>query len=656
MEVFKRLAFSGGRPGLIVRLGHLIVVQVLFIFAALALILFVPESNQRLSARLTDLEHDLDAASRATSNYLVTLTHTGDNGGDPYAGLGEFMRHRSKVQRAAVVRVVDSARIEVLYAFDRAGQVDSPESAEHDISDFVDLHALRRLAAAGSMLGNLPLVGSRHVVHYRILPAAGRGSPTILVLAADHGLAVSPRSALEYTILVLFLCSALVSLLTVSLLLRKFKRPLDRIISGLEETAEGKLHHLLDLEGDPELGKLARAYNTMARRLWENRRTLDSYFSRLAQSNTELRESQSFLATLIDCSPLSVVVVGPDEKIIMFNRVATEEYGYQPEEVVGRPFEMLLAENRERGEAAPDAGESGSFEVICRRQDGLLFPAYVISGSVRAEDNRELARVYVCRDITESKDFQEMMIRLDRYYTRGEMADDIAHEINNYLAVLLGNVELLPLLLKKGDRQKIDRKLEVMRTTLEKIARFADGLLDSPPDTVRLEPTSINQVVENVIAFLKPQNKFDTINVVKELATDTPVIYVDPAQIQQLLVNLIYNAAEALAEKDGERTIRVVTSTAEPESSPGVSVVIRDNGPGVAPDKESSLFKARFTTKRRGHGIGLITCRKIVDNHAGSISYARAGGAVFSFTLPVGARPGQHSEPQTESHAHARPV
>jgi C4-dicarboxylate-specific signal transduction histidine kinase len=275
---------------------------------------------------------------------------------------------------------------------------------------------------------------------------------------------------------------------------------------------------------------------------------------------------------------------------------------------------------------------------------------------VRGDNQRELARIYVCRDITESRDFQKMMIRLDRYYTRGEMAGDIAHEINNYLAVLMGNVELLPLLLKKGDQRKIDRKLEVMWTTLEKIARFADGLLDGPPDTARLEPTSINQVVENVIAFLKPQNKFDTVNVVKDLATDVPVIYVDRAQIQQLLVNLIYNAAEALAEKEGERTIVVATATADPENSPGVRVVIRDNGPGVAPDKENLLFKTRFTTKQRGHGIGLITCRKIVDNHAGSISYRREDGAVFSFVLPVGAHPERRSEHPTESHAYAEPV
>ncbi len=246
-----------------------------------------------------------------------------------------------------------------------------------------------------------------------------------------------------------------------------------------------------------------------------------------------------------------------------------------------------------------------------------------------------MARLYVCRDITDSKNFQDMMIRLDRYYTKGEMAGDIAHEVNNYLAVLMGNVELLPLMLKKGKTEKIEKKLGVMKSMLDKIACISDGLLDAPPETVRLEPTSLNQVVENVLAFLKPQNKFDTVEVITELSNEIPVLKLDQMQTQQLLVNLIYNAAEALADQEGERSIRVQTRLAVCEDRRCAEVLVRDNGPGIAAEKTNLLFEDRFTTKKRGHGIGLITCRKIVDNHEGQIKYHFDEGAVFTVILPA---------------------
>ena len=636
------------KPGIIARLSHLIVIQVLFIFAALALILFVPDPEPQSSGRLIALGRDLARSARQVSDRLQNeRLKVGELGETAQEAVRRYIDSLGTVEHAALVRVNDTARIEFLMVYERADADGSEGATYGDVSSFLDLRMLRDLVAGGSCLPQ-PLLDSRHLAFYQVADCESAVQPLVLVLATSHELAISARSSLQYAVLILFLCSALVSLLTVSLLLRKFKRPLDRIICGLEETAEGKLHHLADLETDPELGRLATAYNNMARRLWNHRRQLDHYFGQMETANADLKESQSFLRTLIDSSPLGVVVTDPHGRIILFNRAATLEFGYQSHEVVDRQFDSLLAEKLDRPATSVDPEGRGGFEVICRRGNGLLFPAYIISSEVRADDGRHLANLYVCRDITESRDFQEMMIRLDRYYSRGEMAGDIAHEINNYLAVLMGNVELFPRLLKKGDPEQITKKLGVMHAALQKIACFSDGLLDSPSDTVSLEPASMNQIVESVIAFLKPQNKFDTVEVTTELCTDVPVVYVDASQVQQLLVNLIYNAAEALGDKPGERRIKVSMLTADVASRPAVQIVVSDNGPGVARDKEHLLFKNRFTTKKRGHGIGLITCRKITDNHDGTISYAYRDGAVFSVLLPVGTRPPQDAEPSIE--------
>lgn len=623
------------RFGIISRLGYLIVVQVLFIFAALALILFVPDGDSGLDRRLVNMEHELMEIGRQVASRYASAEFQANS--SPYqsddlrAGLDSFTR----VDHAAIIRIAGDERLEIQQVYVRGEVVSGDVVTEQDVSSYASYPMLRLMASATDELPLLTAMETEYLVCYQRLARDEAGLPVVLVIAMAHGLTVSSQSNLQYTVLVLFLCSTLVSLLTVWLLAKKFKVPLDRVVAGFEETANGKLHSLTEFVSDPHLGKLTCAYNVMTRKLWDNRKELADYCSRLGQANVELQESKSFLMTLFDSTPLSVIVTNSQGAILMINQAAGEVFGYEPTELAGRPLSVLLDEDSGQTVSESDDGSQRSFEAICRRHHGAEFPGYLISSQVSTEDDRPGVRLYVCRDITDSKNFQEMMIRLDRYYTRGEMAGDIAHEINNYLAVLLGNVELLPMYLKKGDMERVDKKLAVMKNALESIARFSDGLLDSGVDTVRLEPTSINQVVENVSAFLEPQNKFDVLELVKELSNDIPILRVDVAQIQQLLVNLIYNAAEALTGQEGEKRIQVVTSPGEVDGTPGAMITVRDNGPGVAADKEELLFNTRFTTKQRGHGIGLITCRRIVDNHGGDITYQANQGAVFSVFLPV---------------------
>ena len=643
MKALHPTVFSSLRPGLIVRLGNLIVIQVVFVFVALALILFVPGSDQQMPGRLYDQERLLTAAGESLYRSLDSERPwtQATARSDSYRALDLKLDTVQALDRAALIKVTEEAPAEILFAHNREIAADGAAASDVDVSDFLDLALLRRFADTGLTVPSCPLINGRALVYYRKVAEISPRESIVLAVATDHGLSVSSRAGLRSAVLLLFLCAALISLLTVSLLLRKFKRPLDQIIAGLGETADGKLHHLAGLENDPEVGRLAKAYNEMTRRLWDNRTKLDSYYSQLETANAELRESRSFLATLIDSSPLSVIVTNPENKVVLFSRSAVAEFGYTQNEIVGQPFDRLLAEKGERAEIPVGNNGPVGFEVVCSRKHRVSFPAYVVSDAVRTEDREVLGRLYICRDITETRSLQDMMIRVDRYYTKGEMVGDIAHEINNYLAVLMGNVELMPLLLKKGDSAKIDKKLDVMKTSLEKIARFADGLLDSPPDAMRIEPTSVNQVVETVIGFLKPQNKFDTVEVCTELSGDVSIAHVDAGQIQQMLINLINNAAEALVDRAEDRKIWVSTEPAEVDGQRGFRVTVRDNGPGVARDKEVLLFNTRFTTKRRGHGIGLMTCRKIVDNHGGSISYAFSEGAVFSVLLPVECGQGQ---------------
>ena len=232
------------------------------------------------------------------------------------------------------------------------------------------------------------------------------------------------------------------------------------------------------------------------------------------------------------------------------------------------------------------------------------------------------------------------MVRVDRYYSRGEMLGDIAHEINNYLAVISGSVELIPIFMRKGKEDKIGARLELMKTTVDKIVRFTDGLMDTNPDEAHFEDADLNQIIHNLLAFLKPQNRFDDAVIDTDLSSDIPLVQLDIGQIQQVLVNLITNAVDAVSEPKGEGRITLKTTLQGQGDDTSVRFEVADNGPGVPAENEDLLFKRSFTTKRKGHGLGLVTCRKLMDVHNGCVGYARDDATRFHFELPVKHREG----------------
>jgi PAS domain S-box-containing protein len=484
-------------------------------------------------------------------------------------------------------------------------------------------------------------LGAGHSIHSCHFQTTS-GRPGLMVVVIDQKLLVSNRDNLLYGLLLLFLGSILVSLLTVHLISRRFRNPLKRLEQGFEKTASGELFYLLEVDGDTELNRLVTSFNRMSKTLWNNHQSHKRYNRLLRDAYITQAESQVFLATLIDCSPCSVVAASSEGEVVIFNRMAADVFGYENGEALGLTIDQLFAASRdaERSVASSDPSEK-SGEVVCCRKDGSMFPAFLVVTQVPTGSGQPPVHLFIFLDISESKNFQEMMVSVDRYYTRGEMAGDIAHEINNYLAVLGGNLELMPLFLKRGDQEKINQKLELMKTTVDRIARFADGLMDVNQGEALFAPTDLNQLIQNMLAFLKPQNRFDGIDLVTDLSAELPLVELDHNQIQQTLINLIQNGADAMADSAESKKIRITTERMSETNSLRVSIA--DNGPGVEADWEDSLFEKRFTTKRKGHGYGLITCRRIIDKHEGRIAYRREVGATFFFEIPI-----QHplSEPE----------
>lgn len=186
----------------------------------------------------------------------------------------------------------------------------------------------------------------------------------------------------------------------------------------------------------------------------------------------------------------------------------------------------------------------------------------------------------------------------------------------------------------RGDGDKANEHLDKLKSTVENLERFASGLMDYTNLKVEKQTSSINSVIGDVISFISGQQRFRGINIAPDLDSDLPDFMIDADQIAQLLLNLLNNAADAIADKgisDGE--IRVSTCSDDGEAI----LIISDNGTGMKPEVRDTLFKSRLTTKKHGHGYGLVTCASIIESHNATVAIdSEPGeGSVFTIRFPI---------------------
>jgi PAS domain S-box-containing protein len=620
------------RPALHSRFVYLIAIQVTFIFAALALILFYPQQRFTVGDDMLKMEGRYEVLTRWLSSQSLTMPidPSQPSGSEIQAQFAnELLQFDDILYGEVFVTQPDGLLYSLLsYSCDQPG-ADSLAVVSTDGPE-VDARVVRSLMERGAGF-MIPAIHSSDYATYYYRFDLFDSMPAVLVVGAGHDWHISQRSDLVYALGMLLLVSILVALLTAYFVDRKFKDPIRRLIHGLRSTRDGRLHQLVETGGDGELRELEQAYNEMAQSLWTNQSRLREANQLHARTNAVLTQWQTFLGTLIDHTVAGVMTVSADGTLLLYNRRAQELLGWEADEVLGKSVEGLFDEKsfQRLGQMEPGAKEC-AFEVLCRTREDELFPAYLTVVSLQHTELQMPAWLLLVRDISESKSFQEMMIRIDRYYTRGEMVGDIAHEINNYLAILQGNIELMPLLMKKGKTEKIEQKLELMKATVARITRFSDGLLDHE-DEMRFYKTDLNQLIQNLMAFLRPQNRFDDVEIEIDLSAELPLVALDVAAVQQILVNLLHNGADATRGQSG-RKLAVRT-----RPGPGHEAVVEvcDNGPGVPEKMQPKLFDQQFTTKRKAIGFGLLTCRKLVELHGGEIGYECDGGACFRFTLPI---------------------
>ncbi|MBI1797049.1 MAG: hypothetical protein HY076_06665 [Candidatus Eisenbacteria bacterium] len=236
----------------------------------------------------------------------------------------------------------------------------------------------------------------------------------------------------------------------------------------------------------------------------------------------------------------------------------------------------------------------------------------------------------------ELRNTQNMLIHNERMAAKGEMAAEIGHELRNQLAAISGRAQML---LRDAEREAftaVPRHAQIILEQSRRMETLSKGLMDFSGAELRIERVDVNALTQRSMEFVRAQNKFDGIEWDLRLSSAVPELRADPGQLQQVLLNLFINAADAMKEHANGRKVISITSDFD-ERSRLVSVVVSDTGPGIPLTHLAKIFEPHFTTKADGHGFGLSTSYRILANHGGQIHAESppGQGATFTVTLPL---------------------
>lgn len=364
-----------------------------------------------------------------------------------------------------------------------------------------------------------------------------------------------------------------------------------------------------------------------------------------------LRERDAHLQSILDTVLDATIVIDISGKMLSFNVSAVRQFGYSADEVIGANVSMLMPEpyREQHGTYLTRYLSTGEKRIIGmdrvvvgRRKDGSTFPMKLAVGEVRRGDN-----VYFTgfiRDLTEREESAAMLgqartelARLARLNELGEMASTLAHELNQPLSAIANYVQGCRRMLEKLDDEHARRMRGALEETAKQAIRAGDIIRHLREFTTRGDtekaPEDVKHLVEEAGALALVGSRERGIKSVFEFGPDSGMVVADRVQIQQVLINLMRNAMEAM--RDSPRRDLIVRT--RPISAERMQVEVEDTGPGISDEIASQLFQPFVTTKPGGMGIGLSISKRIIEAHGGELTVRRnkAGGATFTFTLPI---------------------
>jgi PAS domain S-box-containing protein len=367
---------------------------------------------------------------------------------------------------------------------------------------------------------------------------------------------------------------------------------------------------------------------------------------------TERKQAEQLFHLATEASPTGTVIVDHEGRIVLVNARAEQLFGYTRDELIGKGVEILIPERFARAHAsdranffaAPESRAMGAGrELFGRRKDGSEFPVEIGLNPIQTPHGLVVLANVV--DISarlaaeeETRRNREQVELLGRVSLLGEMTASLAHELNQPLAAIVNNAAAALQYLEQG---RLDpEKLQDILSDVVGDGRRANDIMRNVRSAIKKGSAirgliNLNDVVKAVAHMVHADAAAQSCKIELSLTHDLPAVEGDPIQIQQVLINLVRNAFDAMRDAPPSRP--VVDIATDYNGDGAISVAVRDYGSGISETTRERLFEQFFTTKDDGLGMGLAIVRSIIEAHGGTVAAENAdgGGARVYFRLPI---------------------
>jgi PAS domain S-box-containing protein len=355
----------------------------------------------------------------------------------------------------------------------------------------------------------------------------------------------------------------------------------------------------------------------------------------------ELGKLAGQLGAILNATSDALVGINNLRRIILWNPAAEKLFGWLASEVMGKEIEILFPDDLQQsqsekfrqflGDKHQNKGHKTTFETSVLRRDAITVPVEITLSSSVIEDKRNCFAVF--HELSERKRTEKLLLQSEKMRSLGEMASGVAHDFNNCLTIILGNIKLL----KESIREKdIAEKLDAIEKAAEQgtasIASLQGFSLDNENTQKKSELLALKPLIEEVRNLTRfrwkdlPQKEGYTIDFTID-AEDTPAILTSAPDFKEMLTNLIFNAVDAMPSGG-----HIHLSLKQEEEK--IRLALQDNGRGLSKEETEQIFNPYYTTKDRGHaGLGLSIAKRFVERYGGSIMVESVKGAGTTFKV-----------------------
>jgi PAS domain S-box-containing protein len=355
----------------------------------------------------------------------------------------------------------------------------------------------------------------------------------------------------------------------------------------------------------------------------------------------EINRLKAFNEKVVTSLNDGIQIIDRNGSITFVNHRFQEMLGWDRAEIIGKHYQSLVAKEslekfvRELASWDPARGKK-VLETTYLTKDQTRLPV-LVSTSYLQRDNHYDGMINAITDITEVKILKEELFQSEKMTLLGKLAGEIAHEINNPLSGLILATQMLNRDCQAGSLEphELLRELQGIEEDARRCKKFIEKLLGFSrmiPEEKKI--LNVHDLIEDALLLVQRQAELGNVSIVKVFSATEPLVWGNSNTLQQVIINLVNNAREAISPSPGTVEIRTRALTTHRRKEAAIEIL--DTGKGIPPAVTARIFDSFFTTKEKGTGLGLAVSKRIIEEHGGTITVSnrKEGGASFVLTLP----------------------